>query len=468
VAQQRKANAHLSALLSAADLSHASVARVFVRVALENGASEFAGVGRSHVSHWVAGTRPSGRGPIILCEALSRLLGRMVVPADIGLADSPTNRAATFRDAIDWHEDTLAELTHLGRDDVNLGRRSVLGGAAYSIAALTLPDQAWWQQMTKQGRAREPVGPTIVSRGDVEAVRDMVSMLSSIDQRRGGGHARAAALRYLTVDVARYLHGTYRDEELRRDMFSTASELAYLVGWMAFDNAEHGIAQRFFTVAVKLASEADDPPMAGHILRAMAHQAVDLGHTREALALASASLDGRRYALAAPRERALLGVVHARALAISGQSQDAAAALLRAENDLASAAPGDDEPGRVFFFGEASLAHETACALRDSGDLSSAISQFRRSVRTRKAATFTRTHAVTLGYLGAIQIQQGNLEQACSTWSTALDAMNGIRSGRTRQLATDMRSLLTPFHRRGISAATDVDRRAAAYLAGVA
>ena len=61
-------------------------------------------------------------------------------------------------------------------------------------------------------------------------------------------------------------------------MFSAASELAYLSGWMAFDNAEHSIAQHYFSVAVKLAAEADDPPMAGHVLRAMAHQAVDLGH----------------------------------------------------------------------------------------------------------------------------------------------------------------------------------------------
>jgi hypothetical protein len=43
-------------------------------------------------------------------------------------------------------------------------------------------------------------------------------------------------------------------------MFSAASELAYLSGWMAFDNAEHSIAQHYFSVAVKLAAEADDPP----------------------------------------------------------------------------------------------------------------------------------------------------------------------------------------------------------------
>ncbi|MGH3897938.1 MAG: hypothetical protein ACRDTA_06710 [Pseudonocardiaceae bacterium] len=225
---------------------------------------------------------------------------------------------------------------------------------------------------------------------------------------------------------------------MRKNMFSAASELAYLSGWMASTNAEHSIAQRYFSIAVKLAAEADDPPMAGHVLRAMAHQAVDLGHFHQGLDLAAASMDGKRYLLASPRERALFGVIYARALGATGQKSAAVKALIRAEDDLASATTGDDEPPRVFFFGAASLAHQTACTLRDTADLSGALKEFHRSVRTRKATTFTRTHALTLGHLGAVQARHGQLDQACSTWSTALDAMDGIRSGRTRQAVVDM------------------------------
>jgi Flp pilus assembly protein TadD len=247
-------------------------------------------------------------------------------------------------------------------------------------------------------------------------------------------------------------------------MFSAASELAYLSGWMAFDNAEHSIAQHYFSVAVKLAAEADDPPMAGHVLRAMAHQAVDLGHCRQGLELAAASMDGKRYLLASPRERALFGVVYARALGAAGQKSAAAEALIKAEDDLASATTGDDEPSRVFFFSEASLAHETACTLRDTGDLSGALKEFRRSVRTRKATMFTRTHAVTLGYLGAVQARRGEIDQARSTWSNALDVMDSIHSGRTRQAVADMRTALSPFRRRGIPATVELDARVCDYL----
>jgi tetratricopeptide (TPR) repeat protein len=248
-------------------------------------------------------------------------------------------------------------------------------------------------------------------------------------------------------------------------MFSAASELAYLCGWMAFDDADHPTAQQYFDVAVQLATEADDPPMAGHVLRAMAHQALDLGHRHQALALAVASIDGPRCSLASPRERALLGVVHARTLAATGQQGAAISALSQAEDALAAATPGDAEPSRVFFFSEASLAHEAACTLRDLNDLPAATTQFQRSVRARQAATFTRTHAVTLGYLGAVQAREGKIDEACASWAQALDAMEGIRSGRARQVASGIRTGLAPYRRRSSPDIVSIDTRAAAYLA---
>lgn len=454
-------NIRLSALIVETGMSHAQLARAFVRVALESGAHELADTGRSHVSHWVGGSKPSGRAPLVLAEALSRKLGRAVSLDDIGLSARPVSS----RDMLDWAADTLVTLADLGRVDVDAERRRILSAAVFSLPAMALPAGSWWEEMRERGRTRGDAAGRAVGSADVEAVREMVSLFSRVDQRRGGGHARTAVVQYLTSDVAGFLRGRFGDDQTRQDMFSAASELAYLSGWMAFDDAEHAAAQRYFTVSMKLAAEADDPAMAGHILRAMAHQAIGLGHREQALQLSTASVNGARYTAASPRERALTGVVHARALAANRQGHESAQALLRAEDDLASARPGDNEPGRVFFFGEASLAHETACALRAVGDTSGSISQFRRSVRTRRASTFTRTHAVTLGNLGAAQARDGELEEACATWSQALDVMKGVRSGRTRQVAAEMLALLTPFHQRGIRAAANVESRAKSYLA---
>ncbi|MEU7217956.1 hypothetical protein [Nocardia iowensis] len=288
-----------------------------------------------------------------------------------------------------------------------------------------------------------------------------------MDQRLGGGHGRTALAQYLTNEVTSFLKGSFASAAVRRDMFAAAGEMAYLVGWMAFDNDEHSVAQRFFSASTRLAAEANDAPLAGHVLRAMAHQAVDLGHPQQGLQLAEASVDGARYQDACPRERALLKVVHAKALSAAGRATESAKALLKAEQDLAAASSSDPEPARVFFFSEASLAHETACSLRDAGNLTGAADQFQLSVRKRQARTFTRTHAVTLGYLGNVQAQSGDLEQACATWKSALNAMVGVQSGRTRNVAREIRATVAPYLGRPIADIQEIDEQAADYLAAI-
>ncbi|MFI5807177.1 Tat pathway signal protein [Streptomyces sp. NPDC051561] len=348
-------------------------------------------------------------------------------------------------------------------------RRCLLAGGVYSLAALVLPGEGWWREMTLPPAlaGAQALRAKRVGRHDVDTVRSLTAAFSRMDQSRGGGHGRRALAQYLHSEVSVFLRGHHPDENVRRDMFSAAAELAYLSGWMAFDNAEHAVAQKYFTVALKLAAQADNPPLAGHILRAMAHQAIDLGFFPQGLELSSASVRGQRYAAATPREKALLGVVHARGLAANGHKRDAAKALLRAEGDLAAASPGIQEPHRTFFFSEASLAHETACTLRDLGDGSGAIQQFRRSVRTR-GTEFRRTHAVTLGYMGAVQIADGSVEEACATWGLVLDAMeDGIYSGRARHAVVDMKRLLSPYRHRDIPVARRLRARATAYLAHV-
>lgn len=384
------------------------------------------------------------------------------VPADPALLSSlRLSESAVLSKALPLL-DRAGQPASTGSVDVELERRRALGALAMGAAAAALPGVR--RRVADPGHATGMSTVTSVGGSDVEAVREMGTLLSRMEQRRGGGHARSMVLEYFTAEVPDLLAGTFRNEGVRRAMFSAAAELAYLSGWMAFDISEHHAATRDFRVALQLAEEAGDAPLAGHVLRAMAHQAVDLGQPGRALELAEASVDGDRYALAAPRERALLGVVQARALASAGHDSEAATALNRAEDDLAAAEPGNEEPARVFFFGEASLAHETACTLRDLGDLAGAEQQFDRSVRTRKASTFTRTHAVTLGYLASVQLRRGEVDAACGTWSTALDAMNGVSSGRTRQVVLDMRTSLAPFRRDRMPAAVELDARATEYL----
>ncbi|MGH3883219.1 MAG: hypothetical protein ACRDRC_07430 [Pseudonocardiaceae bacterium] len=71
---------------------------------------------------------------------------------------------------------------------------------------------------------------------------------------------------------------------------------------------------------------------------------------------------------------------------------------------------------------------------------------------------------MTLGYLGDVHARRGEIDQACSTWSTALDVMDGIHSARARQTIVDMRAALSAFRRSGVPAIVELDARACAYL----
>jgi hypothetical protein len=128
---------------------------------------------------------------------------------------------------------------------------------------------------------------------------------------------------------------------------------------------------------------------------------------------------------------------------------------------------GDAEPSRVFFFGEASLAHEAARTLLDVGDTVGAVREFRRSVEKRQASTFARTHVVTLGYLGAAQAKSGQVDEAIDTWARALNALDGINSGRVRRTVGEMDEDLAQFERRGIAEARVLRNRTASYLRDV-
>ncbi|MFF3607297.1 Tat pathway signal protein [Streptomyces sp. NPDC002463] len=450
-------NDELAAVIAETGWSQPVVAAAVVRVAAEAGVDELLGVTRSHIAMWVAGTRPRGRAADVLRETLSRRLGRPLTLAEIGLAGNVSDTVT----GSEWDTDTLTTLVDLGRNSMDRERRRLLTGAAiYSVGGLVLPRDPWWDEAPQRARSRAAGPHRRVGETEVRAVREMTEFFARRDQRHGGVDGRTALYQYIVDDVARYVSGVFSSETSRRSLYSAAAEAVYVAGWMSFDASQHEPARRYFTLALKLAAEADDAPLAGHILRAMAHQAIDLGHSRAALDLATASIERKRYDHATPRERALIGIVRARALAVDGQKRNAIAAIRRAETDLDQAAAGDDEPQRVWFFQEASLAHETARTLWALGDLNGALHHFRASVRHRRADSFSRTHAVTLGYMGTVQAGQGNIDAACQTWSLALDAMDGVQSGRAREAVVTMRTTLSPFRNRGIPSVSQVDERA--------
>ncbi|MDG4794156.1 Tat pathway signal protein [Micromonospora sp. WMMD1082] len=454
----RQRNEKLLTVIKECQWSYDACAVAVRAVAQENGETS-ASFDRSHVGHWIAGVTPSSRNSRFLAEAISRRLGRVVNPIDLGLRGTDSLEPDLI--GLDWWEQAPAtDLITVGRAD--LERREFGLAALYSLAALAVPLDSW-QEIAERGR-RAQGGVVPVGRSEIDAVRDMLTVFSRADERLGGGYARLAVVQYLTSDVAGYLQGRFSSAEDRKAMFSVAAETTYLAGWKAFDSSLHGLAQRYYVQALRLANEADDRPLAGFTLRAMAHQAVDLGHGQEALQLADAALAWSR-GRATPAATALFTILTARGHAATGDKARTSAAIRAAETHLAKALP-DDEPAwiRTSGFTETSLASQAGQALRDLGDLPAAETQLRRSIATRNPEAYRRIHTLTLANLADVQCGQGRLREATEHWNHAMDTMSGVTSGRASSAVKNIRTRLSSFGPRLPSFAKQLDQRATAFL----
>jgi len=452
----RQPNARLLAVIGEAGWTYDATARAVCRVAAENGERGLR-TNASAVSHWVSGTRPAASTARFLAEALSRKLRRPLRPTDLGLS-APSGLAANDEFL---PSDPVAAIARLGKADLN--RRTFLARSVYAISALALP-LTYRREIAERGAHVRGTTATIGD-GEVSAVREITTAFTHADERLGGGHGRSAVVEYLSTDVAAYCSAMFARETDRRAMFGAAAELAYLAGWKAHDDGLAGLAQRYYLHSFQLADESDSGPHTGYILRILAHQALELGRRDYCIDLADAALDRARGRVDAETE-SLFWLTVARAQAASHSPRRAIAALSRAET-LLDRASSDQGPHWASLGGppEARLASHSGKALSSLGDLPAAENHFRRSAACWDPATHPRIHALTLAELATVQCGQGKVDEACGTWSAALDGMTGIQSARTRDSIDTMRRHIAVFRGRGLVAARRLDARAAALRA---
>ncbi|MGW1278918.1 hypothetical protein ACWD4V_18500 [Streptomyces tsukubensis] len=88
----------------------------------------------------------------------------------------------------------------------------------------------------------------------------------------------------------------------------------------------------------------------------------------------------------------------------------------------------------------------------------------READRARELAATGEVAALSATFEGHAQLSQGRIEQACSTWQGALDAMTGVRSSQIVKAVRSMRTDLAQFHARGARPAAELDERTRAWL----
>ncbi|MFD6281039.1 regulator [Streptomyces sp. NPDC060209] len=281
-----------------------------------------------------------------------------------------------------------------------------------------------------------------VGSGDVAALRSVGELFRTLDNAYGGGHARQALVRYLEHEAEPMLRGSY-GEAIGRRLFSAAADLTRLAGWTSYDIAAHGLAQRYFVQALRLAQAAGDRAYGAFVLITMSRQAVYLGHGREAVQLARVAQQGIGSS-APPVVLALLHSVEARGHGVLGETRACVAALVRAERALGISRPGDDVPHWARYFDEAQLADEFGHCHRDLQQYRAAAQHAERSLQLR-APAYARSRLFCRVVLASARLGLGELDQACLLGAEAAQQAAEMRSVRATEYVRDFERRLEPY-----------------------
>lgn len=295
---------------------------------------------------------------------------------------------------------------------------------------------AWSEAVSEASLSPAQVPPAAAA----QTIRDTVRTLMALDFRHGGGHVRTMLLTYARHDIVPLLR-QYHPDPVRRDLFSAAAEVAQLLAWSAYDSGRHGIAQRYFTQALRLTDEGGDRALGGRLLANMSHQANYLGDYGLAVQLARSAQDAGR-GRATPTVQAMCMAMEARALASLGDSRGCAQALHRAEAEFARRVPGAD-PEWIAYFDEAELAGEGAHCARDLGHPRE-ITEF--AARALDPSTPPRTRAFINMVIAAGSLKAGQLDEALALAASAVEVAGPLQSARARRYITDFQEAAVARH----------------------
>ncbi|MFE9646673.1 regulator [Streptomyces sp. NPDC006365] len=462
---QRTPNRQLAALIAEAGFSNAGLARRVDQLGLEHGLD--LRYDKTSVTRWLRGQQPRGTTPALIAEVFTRRLGRRLTAQDLGLdACAPVYAglefAATPEEAVDivsglWRKDS--------------GSHAELRKIAFTPAGLVVPSRDWLigrpddrvartgdptvVRVPAQGRPgalprqrvqteREP-GQRVTT-GDIAALRKVGELFRALDHAYGGGHARQALVRYLEHEAEPMLRGTY-GEQTGRQLFAATADLTRLAGWTSYDIAAHGLAQRYFVQALRLAQAAGDRPYGSYVLVTMSRQAVYLGHGREAVQLARVAQQGVGSS-GPPVVQALLHAAEARGHGVLGEVRACTASLVRAERAMEAARPTDDVPYWARFFDEAQLADEFGHCHRDLQQYRAAAQHAERSLQLR-APSYARSRLFCRVVLATARLGLGELDQACQLGAEAAAQAAEMRSVRAVEYVRDFERRLEPYRDAG-------------------
>ncbi|MFI1017133.1 transcriptional regulator [Streptomyces sp. NPDC020965] len=410
-------NALLDALLDEAGFSHAGLA---TRVNLAGRARGLTlRYEHTAVARWLKGQRPRGQVPYLLCEVFAARLNRALTPADIGLGPDggangpPGSTLAGF----------VERATALWRSDEQQ-RSHIIDAPAVIGTPAVMPVWEWENPPEDADVSRS--GQTGVRPADIATLRAARAHYELMYRRAGGIATRARIVGFLNTEAAPLLRGSY-DDDLGRQLHRATGGLVAVAGICAYDSDAHGLAQRYFHQALRLAKASGDRGLGAYVIALLVNQSLFLSEHRQAVAFAEAALRAAGGRIT-PALASDLHAMQAKAYAHLGDGAAALRCVRRAEGEAERISRGS-EPDETGYVQPGLVNVQVAEALLSLGDLVAAREHATAAVGS-PAHDRGRVHRLAM--LCQIELRQGEADGAASTAVEMTERVRGMESQRLR------------------------------------
>ena len=405
--------------------------------------------------HWRdAGAVPRAPLPAMTAHLLSQELGRMVTVGELWqgkAADSVMLLAASMGLDRAW---TMTDLEDIVEDWIRGGlvdRRRFLAISGAGLTAMVsryLDGTAGLGTLTSTGGSQDPTDPL------VDQVERNLPLLQTLDDTHGGAHH----LSYVSAQfrsVGLVLRENMQPAASRRRLTQAFAEIGQLAGWMAFDAAEHGLAQRYFATALRAAHQVNDQALCAHILADLAFQAATRERPTDAVPFGEAAERAAKHAPASVRASVLSRMAYA--YASNGEEEAFHRAAGQARETITRASAGDS-PRWMYFLTENHLECQAGYAMIQLGrsrHRTGAEGSPKRLLRDGTELLTTGAFETPQGgpsdrralyegaWLALGHSSRGELEQACRIGEIAASRLTSVRSPRSvtvlSELARDLR-----------------------------
>ena len=398
---------------------------------------------RSSVSHWLAGSMP--RTPVIplIVNALSAKLGKSLTPVDAGFTRPDEADQEVGHDLCG---DPLTGLERLAEACLDHRSRAQVHRTAYRTADFS------WDGLAEQGNVLL-VPPVTGKRlkafttAQIQAAEETTALLGNMDDLFGGGHACRATTAYLAGDILEMLSRTGQGGNRPR-LVHCAARLAQRLGIKHVDRHEHGLAQSYYLVALRISTAARSYGFALQILGDLANQATMLGHPQYALKVVANAKKLAGESITQPPGMALL-LQAQEAVAYAELGRAGKALGLLDEISFLRRSRTGERSDPVSAYGAAVLDFRTSQAYVKVHDLPLATESLLRCLRDLPSGQ-RRARILTTAMLAECQLNGGRNEAAFYYWNRFLDEYQFLHSSRAESA---LRGMIAHLRRMGRTSA---------------